>query len=73
MTSPEPLRAAICARVSTLDQEPENQLAELRKPTYRLGAGLLTSTPTRASVAPRINALPWISWSVMPSAGSSMC
>ena len=31
MTSPEPLRAAIYARVSTLDQEPENQLAELRK------------------------------------------
>ena len=31
MTSLEPLRAAIYARVSTLDQEPENQLAELRK------------------------------------------
>ncbi len=31
MTSPEPLRAAIYARVSTLDQEPENQLAELRR------------------------------------------
>ena len=31
MTSPEPIRAAIYARVSTLDQEPENQLAELRK------------------------------------------
>ena len=31
MTSPEPLRAVIYARVSTLDQEPENQLAELRK------------------------------------------
>ena len=31
MTAPAPLRAAIYARVSTLDQEPENQLAELRK------------------------------------------
>ena len=31
MTSPEPLRAVIYARVSTLNQEPENQLAELRK------------------------------------------
>ena len=26
------LRAAIYARVSTLDQEPENQMAELREP-----------------------------------------
>jgi DNA invertase Pin-like site-specific DNA recombinase len=25
------MRAAICARVSTLDQEPENQLQELRR------------------------------------------
>ena len=31
MTSPEPLRAAIYARVSTFDQQPENQLAELRR------------------------------------------
>ena len=31
MTSPEPLWAAIYARVSTFDQEPENRLAELRK------------------------------------------
>ena len=31
MTSPESLRAAIYTRVSTFDQEPENQLAELRK------------------------------------------
>ena len=31
MTSPELLRAAIYARVSTFDQEPENQLAELRQ------------------------------------------
>ncbi len=31
MTSPAPLRAAIYARVSTFDQEPENQLADLRK------------------------------------------
>ena len=31
MTAPAPLRAAIYARVSTLDQEPENQLAELRR------------------------------------------
>ncbi len=31
MTSPAPLRAAIYARVSTFDQEPENQLAELRQ------------------------------------------
>ena len=31
MTSPESLRAAIYARVSTFDQEPENQLAELRR------------------------------------------
>ena len=31
MTLPEPLRAAIYARVSTFDQEPENQLAELRR------------------------------------------
>ncbi len=31
MTSPAPLRAAIYARVSNFDQEPENQLAELRQ------------------------------------------
>ncbi len=31
MTSPAPLRAAIYARVSTCDQEPENQLAELHE------------------------------------------
>ena len=31
MTSPAPLPAAIYARVSTFDQQPENQLAELRK------------------------------------------
>ena len=31
MTAPAPLRAAIYARVSTFDQEPENQLAELRR------------------------------------------
>ena len=30
-TTPEPLRAVIYARVSTFDQEPENQLAELRR------------------------------------------
>ena len=30
MTSPAPTRAAIYARVSTFDQQPENQLAELR-------------------------------------------
>ena len=29
--TPSPRRAAIYARVSTLDQEPENQLAELRR------------------------------------------
>ena len=29
--TPAPLRAALYARVSTLDQEPENQLAELRR------------------------------------------
>jgi len=29
--TPSPLRAAIYARVSTIDQEPENQLAELRR------------------------------------------
>ena len=29
--TPSPLRAAIYARVSTFDQEPENQLAELRQ------------------------------------------
>ena len=33
----EPLRAAIYARVSTLDQEPENQLAELRGYTEARG------------------------------------
>ena len=31
MTASTPQRAAIYARVSTLDQEPENQLAELRR------------------------------------------
>ena len=31
MTPSTPLRAAIYARVSTLDQEPENQLSELRR------------------------------------------
>ena len=31
MTAPEPLRAAIYARGSTFDQEPENQLAALRR------------------------------------------
>ena len=29
--TPSPLRAAIYARVSTLDQQPENQLRELQK------------------------------------------
>ena len=29
--TPSPRRAAIYARVSTLDQEPENQLVELRR------------------------------------------
>ena len=37
MNSPTQLRAAIYARVSTLDQEPENQLAELRR--YVLARG----------------------------------
>ena len=31
MAATRPKRAAIYARVSTLDQEPENQLAELRR------------------------------------------
>ena len=31
MSSPTPKRAAIYARVSTFDQEPENQLEELRQ------------------------------------------
>ena len=31
MASSRPLRAAVYARVATLDQEPENQLAELRR------------------------------------------
>ena len=31
MTPPTRQRAAVYARVSTLDQEPENQLAELRR------------------------------------------
>jgi DNA invertase Pin-like site-specific DNA recombinase len=35
--TPSPIRAAIYARVSTLDQQPENQLAELRQYVERRG------------------------------------
>ena len=81
MTSPEPLRAAIYARVSTFDQQPENQLAELRRyvqarhwsaQEYVDQGGVLRSMWIRASAGPRTDALPWISWSAMPNAGSSM-
>lgn len=37
MTTPPPVRAAIYARVSTLIQEPENQLAEVRQYVERRG------------------------------------
>ena len=48
MTSPDPLRAAIYARVSTLDQEPENQLAELRQYVQARGIACLGIEPTSA-------------------------
>ena len=53
-----PLRAAIYARVSTLVSSLRINSPNYAS-TYRLGAGLLTSTPTRASVGPRRNAQPW--------------
>ena len=57
--TPSPRRAAIYARVSTLDQEPENQLAELRR--YVAARGW-TATVAR----------PWMPFSRISSGASSM-
>ena len=51
-------RAAIYARVSTLDQEPENQLAELRR--YVAGAGQRSSSSIAASVVLGTVDRPWM-------------
>ena len=48
-----PMKAAIYARVSTLDQHPENQLQELRRYVEARGWTSVGSTSTRASAAPR--------------------
>ena len=56
MTQSAPRRAAIYARVSTLDQEPENQLAELRRYIEVRGCRL-RNTSMKASVVRRISAL----------------
>ena len=52
------VRAAIYARVSTVDQAPENQLAELGA-TLRLVAGLLRNMSTTGCPVPRSAGPPW--------------
>ena len=52
-------RAAIYARVSTLDQEPENQLAELRR-YVAARAGQRSSSSIGASVVLGTVAQPWM-------------
>ena len=73
MTVPTPRRAAIYARVSTLDQEPENQLAELRR--YVAARGLASDRVSliTASAGPRIAGPRWTGWSRTPSGGGSPC
>ena len=65
-------RAAVYARVSTLDQEPENQLQELRR--YVAARGWTAqNTPTMASQARRTADPPSTASWRMPSGDGSMC
>ena len=65
------MRAAIYARVSTLDQEPENQLAGT--PALRRGAGWTAMEYVDRGVSGAKDRRPALDQLVaMPSAGSSM-
>ena len=65
------MRAALYGRVSTLEQEPENQLIELRR--YALARDWsVVEYVDRGSAAPRTSARPSIAWWPMRSGGDSM-
>ena len=55
------MKAAIYARVSTLDQEPENQLQELRKYVQARGWEVINMS-IGASQEPRTAGQHWINW-----------
>ncbi len=72
MTTSSPPRAAIYARVSTLDQEPENQLTELRR--YIQARGWTGQEYVDHGVSgAKDRRLPWTSSSRTPNAARSMC
>ena len=66
------MKAAIDVCVSTLDQNPENQLAERRYIDARV-AGKRRNTATRASAALRTSALRSMRSWLTRNAASSMC
>ncbi len=70
MTSPATLRAAIYARVSTLDQEPENQLAELRRYVDARG-WQATEYVDRGVSGAKDRRPPWMPCSEMPAADAA--
>ena len=66
------MKAAIYARVNTVDQQPENQLQESCDDTFRPAAGQPRSTSITGSAGPRTGGRPLIPSSGTRDAGASM-